>query len=67
GADDLLFAGYGDSQGALGTQLNIAKRLAKLMYQPAEPAIANGELKNADLSDPDGMEFDTPAFLRRQS
>ena len=67
GADDLLFAGYGDSQGALGTQLNIAKRLEKLINQPAEPAIANGELKNADLSDPDGMEFDTPAFLRRQS
>ena len=67
GADDLLLAGYGDSQAALGTQLNIAKRLAKLINQPAEPAIANGELKNADLSDPDGMEFDTPAFLRRQS
>ena len=65
--DDLLFSGYGDSQAALGTQLNIAKRLAKLINQSAEPAIANGELKNADLSDPDGMEFDTPAFLRRQS
>lgn len=37
GADDLLLAGYGDSQAALGTQLNIAKRLAKLINQPAEP------------------------------
>ena len=66
-ADDLLLTGYGDSQPALGTQLNIAKRLEKLINQPAEPATANGELKDADLSNLDGLEFDTPAFLRRRS
>ena len=66
-ADDLLLTGYGDSQPALGTQLNIAKRLEKLINQPAEPATANGELKDADLSNLNGLEFYTPAFLRRQS
>ncbi|SUZ55038.1 uncharacterized protein METZ01_LOCUS7892 [marine metagenome] len=65
-ADDLLLARHGDSQAALGTQMNIAKRLEKIM-QPAESATANGELKDADLSDPDAAQFDTPAFLRRQS
>ena len=66
-ADDLLLAGHSDSQAALGTQMNIAKRLEKLINQPAESTTANGELKDADLSDPDAAEFDTPAFLRRQS
>ena len=66
-ADDFLLAGHSDSQAALGTQMNIAKRLEKLINQPAESTTANGELKDADLSDPDAAEFDTPAFLRRQS
>ena len=66
-ADDLLLAGHSDSQAVLGTQMKIAKQLDKLMNQPAESTTANGELKDADLSDPDAAEFDTPAFLRRQS